>query len=165
MHKNDGLSATHEMYLKVVYQLEQSGDPARVGQMAKGLGVHPSTVSAVVRTLDRMSLVTHDRYGVVRLTELGERLAGCVVRRFDVLRRFFTDGLGMSEEQAEVEACETEHAVTAGTIGRIEVLMSELERIGYKPPKTLPVNGDETCQECITAGECTAAHEVQQSKQ
>ena len=75
MHKSGGLSATHEMYLKIIYQLQQSGDPARVGHMAKGLGVHPSTVSAVVRTLDRMGLVTHDRYGSVKLTEVGAKLA------------------------------------------------------------------------------------------
>jgi len=157
MHKRDGLSATHEMYLKIVYQLEQSGDPARVGQMAKGLGVHPSTVSAVVRTLDRMGLLTHDRYGVVRLTELGSRLAECVVRRFDVLRRFFEDALGMAAEEAEVEACETEHVLNAATIGRIERLVGDLSEMKYRPSRAFTPADAEVCRECITAGECAAA--------
>lgn len=157
MHKRDGLSATHEMYLKIVYQLEQSGDPARVGQMAKGLGVHPSTVSAVVRTLDRMGLLTHDRYGVVRLTEVGTRLAECVVRRFDVLRRFFVEALGMTDEEAEVEACETEHVLNAGTIGRIDRLMNDLAGLKYRPAPIFVPQDAEVCRECMTAGECAAA--------
>jgi DtxR family Mn-dependent transcriptional regulator len=163
MHKRDGISATHEMYLKIVYQLEQSGDPARVGQMAKGLGVHPSTVSAVVRTLVRMNLVTHDRYGVVRLTDVGQRLAECVVRRFEVLRKFFTETLGMDPEDAEVEACETEHVVSAETIGRIDRLVSDLAQANYhaKPDYTPPEAT--MCQECVTAGTCTAAHSVKDS--
>lgn len=162
MHKREGLSATHEMYLKIVYQLEQSGDPARVGQMAKGLGVHPSTVSAVVRTLDRMNLLTHDPYGVVRLTALGSRLAECVIRRFDVLRRFFVHGLGMSEEEAEVEACETEHAVSASTIGRLDRLMCDLARLNYRPDAAFVPEAAEFCQDCISSGECSAAAALHQ---
>lgn len=157
MHKNDGLSATHEMYLKIVYQLQQSGDPARVGQMAKGLGVHPSTVSAVVRTLDRMGLMTHDRYGVVKLTEIGEKLAECVVRRFDVLRDFFVSVLGLDEESAEVEACETEHAVSAATIGRIEKLVEKLRAQGYQPAAAPVPDELDACYDCFVSGECTAA--------
>jgi len=160
MHKQYGLSATHEMYLKIIFQLQQSGDPARVGQMAKGLGVHPSTVSAVVRTLAKMNLVTHDRYGVVRLTEIGERIAECVVHRFDVLRGFFTDVLGMEEEEAEVEACEMEHAVTAATVGRIQRLAKDLKAMNYKPDETFEAEEAKMCRECITAGECTAASHI-----
>lgn len=157
MHKRSGLSATHEMYLKIIYQLQQSGDPARVGQMAQGLGVHPSTVSAVVRTLDRMGLVTHDRYGAVKLTELGHTLAGCVVRRFEVMRRFFTGVLGMDEEMAEVEACETEHAISPETVARLEHLIEALPKLGYVPPASVIPHDSAMCGDCFIAGECTAA--------
>jgi DtxR family Mn-dependent transcriptional regulator len=148
------------MYLKIIYQLQQSGDPARVGQMAQGLGVHPSAVSAVVRTLDRMGLITHDRYGVVKLTELGHTLAECVARRFDVLRRFFTAVLGMDPETAEVEACETEHAISPETVARIEHLISALPPLGYVAPVTVTMRESVMCGECVIAGECTAANAV-----
>ena len=138
MHKQYGLSATHEMYLKIVYQFQASGDAARVGQMAQGLGVHPSTVSAVVRTLGRLGLVTHDRYGLVKLTVAGEEVGECVVRRFETLRRFFTEALGLDEETAEVEACEMEHAVSPLTVSRIEALLGDLARLGYHPEAVQP---------------------------
>ncbi len=157
MHKSDRLSATHEMYLKIVYQLGQSGDAARVGQMAKGLGVHPSTVSAVVRTLDRLGLVTHDRYGVVKLTDVGERLAECVVRRFDSLKRFFVVGLGMGEDDAEIEACEIEHAISGLAVRRLQELTRNLVRMGYVAPPKLEPSSSDKCGECVLAGECTVA--------
>jgi len=161
MHKRDGLSATHEMYLKIIYQLRELGDPARVGQMAKGLGVHPSTVSAVVGTLGKMGLVTHDRYGVVKLTDLGERLAICVVSRFQTLRRFFGDVLGLDSESAEIEACEVEHAVSPELIARLEQLTRDLGEIEYRPKLTVsPMAIQEMCGDCIQAGECITAQEI-----
>ena len=39
-----------------------------------------------------------------------------------------------------------------------------LERLGYKPPDAIPPAAEEMCHECITAGECTAAHTAQQTK-
>ncbi len=164
MHKRGGLSATHEMYLKIIFQLRESGDPARVGQMAKGLGVHPSTVSAVVRTLDRMELVTHDRYGVVKLTEVGEKLASCVVRRFEVLRTFFINVLGLDEEDAEVEACETEHVLSPDTIGRLEHVTNQLLLAGHTPPENFVPEDDADCSECMEAGTCRAVQAVPLNK-
>lgn len=163
MHKRDGLSATHEMYLKIIYQLRESGDPARVGQMAKGLGVHPSTVSAVVGTLGKMGLVTHDRYGVVKLTEIGEKLAVCVVNRFEILRHFFADVLGLDPESAEIEACEVEHAVSPMLVNRLEQLTEALQKkdcaLELGPISDSP---QLLCSDCIEAGECTVAQEALQ---
>lgn len=156
MHKRDGLSATHEMYLKIIYQLQAAGDPARVGQMAKGLGVHPSTVSAVVRTLDRTGLVTHDRYGVVKLTDVGQRLAECVVRRFEILQRFYVEVLGVDEDNAALEACELEHAVSPEAVARLEWLLSRIGEIGLQPPETISLERAAICSDCLAAGECTA---------
>jgi Mn-dependent DtxR family transcriptional regulator len=42
MHGEDGLSSTHEMYLKVLYRLQLENEVGRVRDMAKGLGVTAS---------------------------------------------------------------------------------------------------------------------------
>ena len=52
MHFQEGLSPTHEMYLKVLYRLQLQNQVGRVRDMAKGLGVTPSTVSAVLKKLE-----------------------------------------------------------------------------------------------------------------
>jgi Mn-dependent DtxR family transcriptional regulator len=80
-----------------------------------------------------------------------------VVHRFDVLRRFFVEALGMPEEEAEVEACETEHVLNAATIGRIERLVGDLADLQYRPAPSFTPDEAETCRDCITSGECAAA--------
>lgn len=120
MHIDHSLSPTHEMYLKVLFRLEEDHDSGRVRDLAKGLGVTASTVSAVLKKLQHEGLVQHDRYGVVKLTPAGRRAARCVVRRFDILKEFLTDVLGVDADDAELDACQMEHSVSPATINRLE---------------------------------------------
>lgn len=159
MHDNDGLSPTHEMYLKVLYRLRHENEVARVRDMAKGLGVTPSTVSAVLKKLERAGLVLHDRYGAVKLTHVGERVAECVIRKFDTIRSLLTDVLGLDPETAEVDACTMEHAVSPVTINRMEYLLA-LVRSGRIDVRAMSLAGSArgraVCTDCESLGTCQA---------
>lgn len=128
MHGDDGLSATHEMYLKVLFRLEASDEVGRVRDMAKGLGVTASTVSAVLKKLERAGFVLHDKYGLVKLTAAGRAIASCVVRRFDVLKSYLVEVLGLDTEAAEIDACAMEHAVSPATVNRLEMMLEFVRR-------------------------------------
>ena len=163
MHRKDQLSPTHEMYLKVLYRLGRQHDVARVRDMAKGLGVNPGTVSAVLKKLEQAALVRHDRYGVVALTPSGTAVARCVLRRFETIRSLLTEVLGLDPETAEVDACMMEHAVSPATVNRMERLVG-LVTAGQVD---LAVFADNTkrseagrCLECETEGVCQAGAEV-----
>ena len=159
MHEHDGLSTTHEMYLKVIYRLRQDNEIARVRDMARGLGVTPGTVSAVLKKLERAGLLLHDRYGAIKLTLAGERVAECVIRKFDTIRSLLIDVLGLDPESAEVDACTMEHAVSPVTINRMEYLLRLVHsgridvhamfRAGATRAKTI-------CTDCVTLGACQA---------
>lgn len=123
MHHDEGLSPTHEMYLKVLYRLQLDGEVGRVRDMARGLGVTAGTVSAVLKKLERAGLVLHDHYGMVKLTPGGTRLAECVVRRFEVVKAMLVEVLGLDGDAAEVDACLMEHVVSPATVNRIESLV------------------------------------------
>ncbi len=123
MHGQAGLSATHEMYLKVLYRLQADSEVGRVRDMAKGLGVTASTVSAVLKKLEQAGLVLHDRYGLVKLTSAGTAVASCVVRRFEVLKAFLVEVLGLNTESAEVDSCAMEHTVSPATVNRMETMV------------------------------------------
>ena len=120
MHQDHSLSSTHEMYLKVLFRPEEEHESGRVRDLAKGLGVTASTVSAVLKKLQQEGLVQHDRYGVVKLAPAGRRAARCVVRRFDILKEFLTAVLGVDPDDAELDACQMEHSVSPATINRLE---------------------------------------------
>ena len=70
MHRKKQLSPTHEMYLKVLYDVRKEHEVARVRDVSKGLGVSPSTVSTGLKPLEQMGFVKHDRYGIVQLTQI-----------------------------------------------------------------------------------------------
>jgi DtxR family Mn-dependent transcriptional regulator len=162
MHSDEGLSPTHEMYLKVLYRLQLENEAGRVRDMAKGLGVTPSTVSAVLQKLDNAGLVLHDRYGTVKLTPAGARVAECVVRRFEIIKAFLIEVLGMDTAAAEVDACLMEHAVSPATVNRLESLL-HLVRTGevvMQPMRHL-MPSTSICADCEAIGACRAAAEVE----
>lgn len=162
MHSDSGLSPTHEMYLKVLYRLQVENDVGRVRDMAKGLGVTPSTVSAVLKKLEHAGLVLHDHYGMVRLTPAGTRVAQCVVRRFDIIKAFLMEVLKMDVESAEVDACMMEHAVSPGTVNRMESLahLVNTGAVVVAPARRLQ-KAVSVCSECEAAGSCQAVAAVE----
>jgi len=157
MHGDHGLSPTHEMYLKVLHRLEAEGKIGRVRDMATGLGVTAGTVSAVLKKLEQAGLVMHDRYGLVKLTPSGNRVAECVVRRFELLKELLVVVLGMDLESAEVDACAMEHAVSPATVNRIETLLTHVRSgeilVDAMHQPTLQIL---TCTECEALGACQA---------
>jgi DtxR family transcriptional regulator, Mn-dependent transcriptional regulator len=157
LHTEHGLSTTHEMYLKVLYRLERENDVGRVRDMAKGLGVTPSTVSAVLKKLEHGGLVDHDRYGIVKLTPSGTRVAECVVRRFEILKALLVNVLGLDAEAAEIDACMMEHAVSPATVNRMQLLVHRVRR-GDVVLEAMPSGGSSVsaCADCEASGMCQA---------
>ncbi len=162
MHGEHGLSQTHEMYLKVLYRLQVENEFGRVRDLARGLGVTPSTVSAVLKKLERAGLLVHDHYGIVKLTPAGARVAECVVRRFEIIKAMLVEVLGLDGEAAEVDACMMEHAVSPATVNRMESLLDLVRNgaIGVQPMlehrPSLSI-----CSDCETTGLCQAVVAIQ----
>ena len=157
MHPEHGLSSTHEMYLKVLYGLESQREVGRVRDMAKGLGVTPSTVTVVLKKLERAGLVIHDYYGTVKLTVQGSRVAACVVRRFEIIKTLLVDVLGVDAETAEIDACQMEHAVSPATVNRIEALVAWVRASGMAPVRQdQRRESDSPCSDCEAIGACQA---------
>lgn len=164
MHGDQGLSTTHEMYLKVLYRLQQENDFGRVRDMAKGLGVTPSTVSAVLKKLETNGLVVHDRYGIVKLTPAGVRVAECVVRRFEVIRAFLVEVLGLDAESAAIDACTMEHAVSPATVNRMELLVLGLAAGELVLPAMPAAESTlSICADCEASGMCQAVAKLDPS--
>lgn len=157
MHHDEGLSPTHEMYLKVLYRLQMENEVGRVRDLARGLGITASTVSAVLKKLERSGLVQHDHYGIVKLTPGGERLAQCVIRRFEVIKSMLVEVLGLDEEAAEVDACVMEHDVSPATVNRMESLVQFVRsgKIPIRPMRHLKPSIS-VCTTCDSAGTCQA---------
>ncbi len=157
MHRKRPLSEVHEMYLKTLLRVRGDRPVARVRDLADGLGVTPGTVSSVVKKLDRMRLVEHDRYGFVTLTSRGQDVAACVERRFETLRDVLVEVLGVDAATAEADACAMEHAVSPVTVNRFRALLERARAGKAAPrgpaPRTSP---SDPCAGCEAHGACRA---------
>lgn len=158
MHRAKPISETHEMYLKTLYNVRGRHDVAHVRDLANGLGVNPATVTGVLKKLERLDLVDHERYGVVALTPTGSRVAECVVRRFETLRDVLVEIFGVEPETAAVDACMMEHGVSPATVRRLKL---QLERARAGEPllrgPAPPGSSSDPCSRCEELEACQAA--------
>jgi len=70
-----------EDYSKAIFALEsRSEEPVSTNALAERLGITPGSVSAMLKRLDELGLITHIPYRGVRLTPDGRRIALEVVR-------------------------------------------------------------------------------------
>ncbi len=110
------LSESQEDYLEAILALESEGAPVAVAAIAARKGVSMPSVNGALKRLERLELVRHGRYDYVQLTPSGRRRAQGVAGRHDLLRRFLSEVLGVSEKVAEADACAIEHHVSSATV-------------------------------------------------
>jgi DtxR family transcriptional regulator, Mn-dependent transcriptional regulator len=113
------LSASHEHYLRAIWEVRSERGYARVTDVARALSIAPPTLSVGIRPLVAQGLVTHDDHHFLILTPAGERVAREVHHRFVVMLTFLRDLLGVPEEAARAEACVLEHGVSDLTTERL----------------------------------------------
>ena len=113
-------------YLKALYLLDAQGEaPVTISALSARLDVRPASASAMVARLADEGLVEHARYGGVRLTGEGRRLALAVVRRHRLLETLLVEELGMGWDEVHAEAEELEHAVSDHLLEHIAAKLGE----------------------------------------
>jgi DtxR family transcriptional regulator, Mn-dependent transcriptional regulator len=112
-------SVAIEDYAKAIYHLGGDGrESVSTNVLADRLRVTPGSVSAMLKRLDELGLVTHERYKGVRLTHSGRRVALEVIRHHRLLELFLAEVLEVPWDRVHTEAEVLEH-----------VLSEDLERL------------------------------------
>lgn len=165
MHREDPVSATHQMYLKALFRLCLTHPVGRVRDLAEELGVTPGTVSMTLNRLQTLGLVEREHYGGALLTPTGKAIAECVLRRFETLRTLLVEVFGVDREAAESDACLMEHAISPATLNRISKFLDLLqsgEDFSLESLRRLYGQGMDMCADCEAVGFCQAAEAAAQ---
>lgn len=102
-----------EDYSKAIFTLEsRSGEPVSTTSLAERLAITPGSVSAMLKRLDELGLITHIPYRGVRLTEDGRLIALEVIRHHRLLESYLADVLGMPWDRVHDEAEVLEHVIS-----------------------------------------------------
>lgn len=128
-------STVVEDILKLVWGAEEAGhDGVKPKDIGDHMGVVPSTTTENVQRLVRQGLVTHERYGRVRLTEQGRAVALGMVRRHRLLETYLHEALGFSWDEVHEEAEILEHAVSDRLLDRLDKVLGYPTRDPHGDP-------------------------------
>jgi DtxR family Mn-dependent transcriptional regulator len=114
MAVNDQLrTAAVEDYCKAIFTLESRADqPVSTNALAERLAITPGSVSAMLKRLGELGVITHVPYRGVRVTADGRRVALEVIRHHRLLESYLADALGMPWDRVHAEAEVLEHVLS-----------------------------------------------------
>jgi DtxR family Mn-dependent transcriptional regulator len=103
---------TVENYLKAIFALSATGEPAGTSAIAERLGVAAPSVSAMIGRLRDGDLIEQASWGHIFLTAHGQVHARRVVRRHRLLETFLHQVLGVGWDEIHAEAEVLEHRLS-----------------------------------------------------
>ncbi len=141
---------SQEMYLKIIYELQEQREVVRTSDIASLLKIAPASVTEMLEKLAAMGLLNHKPYSHPTLTKKGQFLAKKIVRKHRLLEKLLHDYMGLPMEKANIEACRLEHALSDGLDQRICILMNR--PLHFPGKSAIPhCIKRETCQKCLSS--------------
>lgn len=120
------LTPAMEDYLEMICRLMETHTVVRLGELAEGLHVKPSSASKMIRLLSESGYINAEKYGYILLTEKGRQAGDYLLYRHDVLQRFLCLLNNTDNELEQVE--KIEHFLDARTIENLAKLTALMEK-------------------------------------
>lgn len=111
-------SAAH--HLMAIKEIRDVQGYARVSDVARHLGITTGSASANIKGLKARGLVDMDPNKFLVMTAAGETLVAGVLDRRAVLFRLLHELVGVGGEQAEIDACKTEHLLSDESLMKLK---------------------------------------------
>jgi DtxR family Mn-dependent transcriptional regulator len=118
-------SAAH--HLLAILELREKRGYARVTDVARELNITTGSASINLKSLKAKSLIVEDENKFLSLSDEGETLARAVLMRKKVLNDFLVGVLQVTPEQAEIDACKTEHLISVETAMKLKAFMESYQ--------------------------------------
>ncbi|MDZ4785035.1 MAG: metal-dependent transcriptional regulator [bacterium] len=117
--EENGITHSAAHHLLAVLSLKKERGYARVTDVAKHLNITTGSASTNLKSLKQKGFVVEDTNRFLVLSDKGEMLARAVIARKEIFKKFLTDYLHVKEDQAEIDACKTEHLLSHETCERL----------------------------------------------
>ncbi|UCD91608.1 MAG: metal-dependent transcriptional regulator [Methanobacteriota archaeon] len=139
-----------EEYLEALYKLTEDGSPAKTNELASELNLSPSSVTEMLKKLQKKRFIKYKPYHGATLTRKGRREGKRVTRRHRILERFLHDVLKIKKKDVHEQACEMEHVISDEVEEALCKFMSHPEECPDDQKPIPPCDKDVvSCVECI----------------
>lgn len=118
--EENGITHSGAHHLTSILELREKRGYARVTDVAKLLNITSGSASINLKSLKNKNLIEEDENRFLSLTPEGESIAKAVIMRKHLLEHFLIDVLKVGRDQAEIDACKTEHLLSAETTKKLK---------------------------------------------
>ncbi|MBW3085543.1 Iron-dependent repressor IdeR [Austwickia sp. TVS 96-490-7B] len=125
---------TTEMYLRIIFELEEEGTPVLRARIVERIGHSGPTVSQTVGRMERDGLLTVQPDRSLLLSQEGRLRATRVMRKHRIAERLLADVIGLEYEFVHAEACRWEHVMSERVEQKILALLEERTHSPYGNP-------------------------------
>lgn len=105
---------TTEDYLEAILMIKERQGYVRSIDVAEQMHVTKPSVTYTTKRLKESGYLTTDHAGMLVLTDSGMEIASSTYEKHKMLTKFFQD-IGVSPEQARIDACKIEHDISQET--------------------------------------------------
>lgn len=119
-------SAAH--HLQAILELREKRGYARVTDVARDLNITTGSASINLKALKSKGLILEDENKFLSLSSEGEAIARAVHMRKNILQNFLENILQVTPEQAEIDACKTEHLISAETAKKLQEFSERFQK-------------------------------------
>jgi Mn-dependent DtxR family transcriptional regulator len=106
------LSPTLENSIKAIVKLDPHGYGTKCVEIAESLGITKPSVTRIIKHLLEKGLIQRKGNLEIVLTSEGQMQAKHLVSRYDIIRRFLIEELGVDAHAATQDACNMEHILS-----------------------------------------------------
>ena len=117
-----------EDYLESILILQEQCGSARSIDIVNKLGYSKPSVSIAMKKLRESGYISMAADGTIALNDSGMEIASRIYGRHKTITRLFQH-LGVSPEQAAIDACKVEHDLSQETFERICAFVKQFEEV------------------------------------
>jgi DtxR family transcriptional regulator, Mn-dependent transcriptional regulator len=112
-----------ENYLKALFNLSNEKGEVTVQELSKELQIKMPSVNSMVKKLAEKKLVSYESYKPLKLTEIGKKEAGLVIRKHRLTEMYLVDKMGFGWEQVHTIAEQVEHLQSPEFFNKMDELL------------------------------------------
>ena len=123
-HNQTTHSVAH--HLMAIYDLLNDHGYARVTDVAKRLNITRGSASLTLKAIKEKGLILEDENRFLLLSDKAKEIVKAIKERNKIIVEFFTKVLGVSQEQAEIDACKVEHLISEEATNGLKKYMKKI---------------------------------------
>ena len=119
------LTKSLEEYISTIYILEKTNKKIRVTDIATKMLITKPSVNRALKNLREKGYVNFEPYTDITLTDEGREVAQEISKKYDIVKIFLTEILGVSQKTAEIDSLKIKAAISEETEQKLQEFMTK----------------------------------------